>query len=183
MSRLSSDDRIVLLDIARRAISAAVLENQILNFPPENESLSTNGGAFVTLHREGRLRGCVGQVESPDPLSETVARSAIGAALHDPRFSPVRAEEVQGLEIEISVLSPPEPVAPESIVVGQHGLIVVEGQHRGLLLPQVAVERRWSSEKFLEETCNKAGLPREAWREPTARIFAFEAEIFSGARH
>jgi AmmeMemoRadiSam system protein A len=168
-----------LLDIARRAISAAVVEKQILNFPPPSESLSTPAGAFVTLHRAGRLRGCVGQVESPDPLSETVARSAISAALHDPRFPPVEPAEVQSLEIEISVLSPPEPISPDSIVIGRHGLIVSQGERRGLLLPQVAVERQWSKERFLEETCSKAGLPRNAWREPATLILAFEAEIFS----
>jgi AmmeMemoRadiSam system protein A len=108
-----------------------------------------------------------------------VARSAISAALHDPRFPPVQAAEVQGLEIEISVLSPPEPISPESIVIGRHGLIVVQGARRGLLLPQVAIERGWSGERFLEETCSKAGLPRGAWREPATRILAFEAEIFS----
>ncbi len=179
MSRLSSNDRQTLLDIARRAISAAVLENQILNFLPSSPGLAAPAGAFVTLHLDRRLRGCVGHVESPDPLSETVARSAISAALHDPRFPPVEAAEVPGLEIEISVLSHPEPIAPESIVIGRHGLIVSQGARRGLLLPQVAVERGWSSERFLEETCSKAGLPRGAWREPSSLILAFEAEVFS----
>jgi AmmeMemoRadiSam system protein A len=179
MSRLSSNDRHDLLDIARRAISSAILENQILNFPPSSLDLAAPAGAFVTLYLERRLRGCVGQVESPDPLSETVARSAVSAALHDPRFPPVEAAQIQHLEIEISVLSLPEPISPESIIVGRHGLIVSQGARRGLLLPQVAVERGWSGERFLEETCSKAGLPRGAWREPASRILAFEAEVFS----
>jgi AmmeMemoRadiSam system protein A len=179
MSPLSSNDRHTLLDVARRAISAAVLENQILNFPPSSTGLTAPAGAFVTLHLDHRLRGCVGQVESPDPLSETVARSAISAALHDPRFPPVQAAEIQSLEIEISVLSRPEPISPESIVIGRHGLIISQGARRGLLLPQVAEDRGWSSERFLEETCSKAGLPHRAWREPASRILAFEAEVFS----
>jgi AmmeMemoRadiSam system protein A len=178
MSRLSSDDCRVLLDLARRAILNAI-EKRILDFPPYSAALAAPAGAFVTLHHRGQLRGCVGQVESPDPLAETAARAAINAALHDSRFSPVEAGEVRSLEIEISLLSPPEPIAPEAIVVGRHGLMVIEGEYRGLLLPQVATERRWSSQRFLEETCAKAGLPRDAWREPSARIFAFAAEVFS----
>jgi AmmeMemoRadiSam system protein A len=179
MSRLSSDDCLALLDLARRAISSAIIENRIPNFPPPSPALAAPAGAFVTLHRGGKLRGCVGQVESPDSLAETAGRAAINAALHDSRFPPVEAKEVRSLEIEISVLSPPELIAPEAIVVGHHGLLVVKGEYRGLLLPQVATERRWSCQLFLEETCAKAGLPRDAWREPSARIFAFAAEVFS----
>jgi AmmeMemoRadiSam system protein A len=179
MSRLSSDDCRALLDLARRAISSAIIEKRILDFPPCSPALAAPAGAFVTLHHGGQLRGCVGQVESPDSLAETAARAAINAALHDSRFLPVEAGEIRSLEIEISVLSPPEPIAPEAIVVGRHGLMVVKGEYRGLLLPQVATERRWSSQRFLEETCAKAGLPRDAWREPSARVFAFAAEVFS----
>ncbi len=179
MSRLSSDDCRALLDLARQAISSAVIEKRILDLPPFPAALKEPTGAFVTLHRDGQLRGCVGQVESPDPLADTVARSAINAALHDSRFPVVEADEIRSLEIEISVLSRPEPIAPETVVVGRDGLLVVKGEHRGLLLPQVASERRWSSQRFLEETCVKAGLPREAWREPSTHVFAFSAEVFS----
>ena len=179
MSRLCSDDCRLLLDLARRAISSAVIEKRILDFPPYPAALSEPAGAFVTLHRDGQLRGCVGQVESPDSLGDTVARAAINAALHDSRFPEVEADEVSSLEIEISVLSPPEPIAPEAILLGRHGLLIVKGEYRGLLLPQVATERRWSSQRFLEETCAKAGLPRDAWREPSTRVLAFAAEVFS----
>jgi AmmeMemoRadiSam system protein A len=179
MSRLSSDDCRALLDLARRAISSAVIEKRIPDFPPYSTALNAPAGAFVTLHRSGRLRGCVGQVESLDPLADTVARAAINAALHDSRFPPVEADEVRRIEIEISVLSPLEPVAPEAIIVGHHGLVIVKGERRGLLLPQVAVERRWSRHVFLEETCAKAGLSRDAWREPSVSVFAFAAEVFS----
>ena len=179
MSRLCSDDCRVLLGLARRAILSAVIEKRILDFPPYPAALSEPTGAFVTLHRDGQVRGCVGQVESPDSLADTVARAAINAALHDSRFPAVEAEEVESLEIEISVLSPPEPIAPGAILVGRHGLLIVEGEHRGLLLPQVATERQWSLQRFLEETCAKAGLPRDAWREPSTRVLAFTAEVFS----
>jgi AmmeMemoRadiSam system protein A len=179
MSRLSSEDCRALLDLARRAILSAVVENRILDFPAYAIFLTETAGAFVTLHRDGQLRGCVGQVESPDPLAETIVRAAINAALHDPRFPSVGADEVGSLEIEISVLSPPAPIAPDAILVGRHGLLIVKGENRGLLLPQVATERRWSSQRFLEETCAKAGLPRDAWREPSTRVLAFAAEVFS----
>jgi AmmeMemoRadiSam system protein A len=182
MSRLSSDDCRLLLDLARRAISSAIIEKRILDFSPYPSTLTQPAGAFVTLHRDGQLRGCVGQVEASDPLGDAVARAAINAALHDSRFPAVEADEVRRLEIEISVLSPPEPIAPETILPGHHGLLIVKGEHRGLLLPQVAAGRRWSSQRFLEETCAKAGLPRDAWRDPATRIFAFTAEVFSDIR-
>jgi len=182
MSRLSSDDCRLLLDLARRAISSAIIEKRILDFSPYPSTLTQPAGAFVTLHRDGQLRGCVGQVEASDPLGDAVARAAINAALHDSRFPAVEADEVRRLEIEISVLSPPEPIAPETILPGHHGLLIVKGEHRGLLLPQVAAGRRWSSQRFLEETCAKAGLPRDAWRDPATRVFAFTAEVFSDIR-
>ena len=179
MSRLSSDDRRALLDLARRAISTAVIQRQILDIPPYSAALANPSGAFVTLHKNGHLRGCMGQVESRHALAETVARAAMNAALHDSRFSEVQAGELERLEIEISVLSIPEPIAPEAIVTGLHGLLVVRGEKRGLLLPQVASERQWSGQEFLEETCEKAGLPRDAWREASTRVLAFTAEVFS----
>jgi len=179
MSRLSSDDCRALLDLARRAISSAVIEKRILDLSTCAITATEPAGAFVTLHRDGQLRGCVGQVESLDPLGETIGRAAINAALHDPRFPAVGADEVESLEIEISVLTSPAPIAPDAILLGQHGLLIVKGENRGVLLPQVATERRWSSQRFLEETCVKAGLPRDAWRDPATRVFAFAAEVFS----
>jgi AmmeMemoRadiSam system protein A len=181
MSRLSSDDCRVLLDLARRAISTAVIEKRILDFSTFPSALTQPAGAFVTLHRDGQLRGCVGQVEACDPLGEAVARAAINAALHDSRFPAVEADELSSLEIEISVLSPPEPIAPETILPGRHGLLIMKHEHRGLLLPQVAAGREWSSQRFLEETCIKAGLPRDAWRDPATSILGFTAEVFSDA--
>jgi AmmeMemoRadiSam system protein A len=179
MSPLSNDGRRALLNLARRAISTAIIEKQIPDFQAYSAALTESAGAFVTLHQNGLLRGCVGQVESTYSLAETVARAAISAALHDSRFPPVDADEIPSLEIEISVLLVPEPISPEAIVVGCHGLVIEKGANRGLLLPQVASERRWTSQRFLEETCVKAGLPRDAWSDPSTCILAFSAEVFS----
>lgn len=179
MSRLSSDDWLALAGIARRAISSAIIEKRLPDFPSFPATLSERRGAFVSLYLGETLRGCVGQIENVGPLADVVARSAIGAALFDSRFAPIRAEEVTPLDIEISVLTPPEPILPEAIIAGLHGLMVVRGSSRGLLLPQVAAERKWSSRRLLEETCVKAGLPRDAWRDPAAEILGFTAEVFS----
>jgi len=178
-SELSLGDGAALIEIARRAISSAVIENSVPDFPSGPPAFRVSRGAFVSLYCSGRLRGCVGQIENPGPLAEVVARAAVSAALHDPRFAPVSIEEVPTLGIELSVLSPLEPIAAEMAIVGQHGLMVVRERSKGLLLPQVATERRWSRDRFLEETCAKAGLPRNAWRDPETRVFAFTAEVFS----
>jgi AmmeMemoRadiSam system protein A len=178
MSRLSNDDWLTLVEIARRAISCAVVEKRVLDFPPLSAALSEPSGAFVTLHHGGQLRGCVGQVENPGPLADVVARSAINAALHDSRFPPVTAGEIADLEIEISVLTMPQRIQPEEIIGGRHGLIVLRGPQKGLLLPQVATERGWSGQRLLEETCVKAGLARDAWRDPATQVFGFTAEIY-----
>jgi AmmeMemoRadiSam system protein A len=179
MSRLSSDDWLALVEIARRAISSAVLEKRIPDFPAYPAALSERRGAFVSLYGDGTLRGCVGQVENPGPLADVVARSAISAALYDSRFPPIDAGEVATLDIEISILTPPERILPEAIVAGRHGLLVVRGSFRGLLLPQVATERKWSGQRLLEETCVKAGLARDAWSDPATEVFGFTAEVFS----
>lgn len=178
MSQLSSDDWRALAKIARLAVSSAVVDRTIPNLTIPAGALSERRGAFVSLYSAGKLRGCVGQVDRPGPLADVVARSAISAALHDSRFAPIQPKEVPGLELEISVISTPEPIRAEDIRVGRHGLLIAKESFRGLLLPQVASERNWTAERFLEETCEKAGLPRDAWRDPATSIFAFTAEIF-----
>ena len=179
MSRLFNDDWLALVEIARRAISSAILEERIPDFPPFPAALSERKGAFVSLYHAGALRGCVGQVENPGPLADVVARSAISAALFDSRFTPVGAEEVATLDLEISVLTVPERILLESIVAGRHGLMVVRDSFRGLLLPQVATERKWSGQRLLEETCAKAGWARDAWRDPATQVFGFTADVYS----
>jgi AmmeMemoRadiSam system protein A len=179
MPSLSETDRQSLLDLARRAIAEAVSLQKTAGGIPQNGVLVQSRGVFVTLHARGRLRGCIGVVDAVDPLSQSIARCAAGAALHDPRFSPVRPEELPELQIEISLLSPLEPILPEDIEIGKHGLLISQGPKRGLLLPQVAVEHKLSRDQFLEETCRKAGLNATAWQEPETRILGFTCDVFS----
>lgn len=175
---LSDADRRALLALARCAILQAVLSNTVPDSPPLAHSAEV-GGAFVTLRFGGQLRGCVGRVDSADSLAEIVAQSAITAAMSDPRFKPVSAAELSALQIEISVLSQPWEIGPGEFEPGTHGIIVIQGTGRGLLLPQVASERSWSRDEFLEAACRKAGLRAGGWRNPETRFFAFTAEVFS----
>ena len=175
-----------LLALARRAIRAYVLE-QLL---PDESSAPHAGqrrGAFVTLHLAGRLRGCMGRPDSPESLETAVAICAVLAASRDPRFPPVRPHEIDAMQIEISILTLPQivPVAEvfDRLEPGRHGAVVSLRGFRGLLLPQVAAEQGWGSQRFLEETCRKAGLPPNAWRDPELRIELFTAEVFSEAQY
>jgi AmmeMemoRadiSam system protein A len=176
---LSDDDRRALLARARQAIVETVVHNRTLELPSPAGPLAVPAGAFVTLHCFSRLRGCIGRTDAGLPLAETVVQCAIGAALHDPRFPPVGRNEIPCLEIEISVLSEFAPVLPQAIEPGRHGLLIIKGDHRGLLLPQVAVEHHWSATRFLAETCEKAGLDRDSWRDPETKILGFTADVFS----
>jgi AmmeMemoRadiSam system protein A len=179
MPSLSEAERRSLLELARRAIAEAVsLENPSGDIP-HSGVFGEKRGVFVTLHARGHLRGCIGVIEAIDPLGEAIARCAANAALEDPRFSPVRAEEVPELQIELSLLSPPEPVLPENIEIGKHGLLISQGSKRGLLLPQVAVEHKLGREQFLEEACRKAGLTAQAWQEAETQVLGFSCEVFS----
>lgn len=182
MSPLSREEQRCLLELARDAIAAALagapLQPETLAASLRFERLAQPGGAFVTLHTRGELRGCVGLPLPYKPLYQAVASAAVSAALHDPRFPPVEAAELPGLEIEISVLSPIVPLPPDQVVPGEHGLLVTQGFQRGLLLPQVAREHGWSREQFLEETCAKAGLDRSAWKQG-AKVEVFTAQVFS----
>jgi AmmeMemoRadiSam system protein A len=172
-------DKRMLLEVARRALTLAAERGETLADLPEGKRLREPGGAFVTLRRRGRLRGCIGQLPSKEALVRVVAYCAKGAALEDPRFEPVRADEVPGLDVEVSVISPLEEMSPECIEPGTHGLVISKGWERGVLLPQVAAERGWTAERFLEETCAKAGLERDAWKNSATRIQAFTADVFS----
>lgn len=181
MSPLSKEERRELLAIARRAIFESIVNKKEWVPPPGKGTLAELRGAFVTLELRGRLRGCLGQAEPAGPLSQTVARCAASAASEDPRFSAVKAAEISELKIEISALTPLVSITPEQIEIGRHGLLVEQGRKHGLLLPQVPVERKWTAKRFLEETCEKAGLSRDAWKESRVRIFGFTAEIFCEA--
>ncbi len=178
---LAQEQRAALLRIARLSIEG-VLEGRRyeLDFNALDDDLKRPSGAFVTLNeRNGDLRGCIGSIEPVAPLARAVSSSAVNAAFRDPRFYPVRAEELPNLHIEISVMSPIVPVTDvEEIEVGRDGLIISRGGRSGLLLPQVASEYGWDRETFLNQTCGKAGLPQDCWRSPDCRIEKFSAEVF-----
>jgi len=177
---ISREDGLALVVLARASVVAAARGDRP-PLPPAGGVYARLAGAFVSLHHRGVLRGCIGQPEPRDPLGEVIVHCARAAALEDPRFTPVQPDELTALDVEVSVLTPPLPVAdPSTIVVGRHGLIVTRDGRRGLLLPQVAVEWGWTREEFLAQTCRKAGLPPDAWQHG-AEVFAFEAEIFSEA--
>jgi AmmeMemoRadiSam system protein A len=179
MPCLSEADRRAALELARKAIYAAVLRRKLPDVIPRDGAFSERRGVFATLHVRGKLQGCIGVTEPSESLGEAVVRCAVSAALEDPRFSPLKESQLDEMSIEISLLSPLAPLLPEAIEIGRHGLLVVNHAHRGLLLPQVAVEHKLSREQFLEETCRKAGLTREAWKDPETHIFGFTCEVFS----
>ncbi len=175
---LTDTDKQMLLKLAREAVEAK-LRNEDFH-PAGNERTSRKKGVFVTLTLNGELRGCIGQIRGRDPLFQAVAEMAQAAAFEDPRFEPLSGDEFSQLEYEISVLSPLERVRDfESIEVGRHGLMIKLDFHSGLLLPQVATENGWTSTQFLEQTCLKAGLPKQAYKDRYAEVYKFEAEIFS----
>jgi AmmeMemoRadiSam system protein A len=177
-NQFSPEDRRAMLALARAAIVSALENKPLTRAASEPPCLSLTQGVFVTLEVFGKLRGCIGVIEPREPLRESIIHCAQSAAFNDPRFSPLQREEVSGLEIEISVLSELFPISLQQIQIGKHGLVVATENHRGLLLPQVATEHKLSREEFLEETCHKAGLPRDAWRAPQTKIYAFTCEIF-----
>ena len=176
---LSDQHKRQLLQVARQALKAAVAGGAPPAVDTADPDLAQLRGAFVTLKKHGQLRGCIGYTEGRVPLIEAVADNAQSAALHDPRFPPVTASELPDIEIEISALTPLEPVtAVDDIEIGRHGLMISCGINRGLLLPQVPVEWGWDREEFLTHTCMKAGLPPDAWQREDAELLWFEAEVF-----
>lgn len=178
MTPLTPADRAALLGIARGAILSHL---GLAPAPalPSGGPLGEERGAFVTVQVAGELRGCIGTFRPMGSLAATVARMAVSAASEDPRFHPLAAADVPGLEVAVSALGPARPLSdPRAVAVGREGLIVKRGFHRGTLLPKVAVEHDWNAEEFLKHTCLKAGLPPRAWEEPDVTIEAFEAEEF-----
>jgi AmmeMemoRadiSam system protein A len=179
MPSLSEGERQDLLHLALQAVSEAVSRSQILTDIPSGGIFSQRRGVFVALHVGKRLRGCIGVVEPEEPLGDSVVRCAASAALQDSRFPAVRSDELSDVRVEISLLSPPFPIRLEEIEIGRHGLLISRGRQRGLLLPQVALGRHLSAEQFLAETCCKAQLPPDAWRDADTNICGFTCEIFS----
>lgn len=181
MRLLTPEERAGLLTIARQALAQHLLGRSVGGVPEIPTSLIEPRAAFVTLRAEGSLRGCVGSVDATKALSDAVAHCAVAAATSDPRFSPVLPAEFFQLTIEVSVLSPLQPLEDVTrLIPGTHGVCVTAGQHRGILLPQVAVEQRWDRETFLGFACRKAHLAPDAWRHG-ATLHIFTAEVFGEA--
>lgn len=179
-TRLSTEEKKFLLHLARAAITHKI-ENKVFRSPDYySPALRETSGVFVTLHKKRNLRGCIGYIEGNRPLQQAVKEMALAAAFEDPRFPPVRSEELKDLHIEISILSPLKTISAISeIEIGTHGLLIEQNFYRGLLLPQVATEQKWDRQTFIKQTCLKAGLPETAWQQEGTTIRIFSAEIFS----
>jgi AmmeMemoRadiSam system protein A len=178
----SPAERSLLLQLAHEAILSA-LEHRTIPLEPTHlapdlaQHFSEPRGVFTSIYLRGQLRGCVGYVLPSSSVYRAVAETARAAATEDTRFPAVKIEEARELEIELSILSRPQPIAAEAVEIGKHGLLITLGARRGLLLPQVPLEHHWDRVTFLEQTCRKAGLPLDAWQ-AGAKIEAFTAEVF-----
>lgn len=180
---LTDTQKQTLLAIARQSIESHLAGEQSAFAAPE--PMPDASGVFVTIKRSGELRGCLGTLQLRETLPSEVARCARDSASRDPRFPPLAAEELPAAHLEISVLGPLEPVNPNdptAIEIGRHGLVVEQGARRGLLLPQVATEWGWTRDEFLRRTCDKAGLPPDAWQHG-AQVSRFTAEVFGETRN
>ena len=181
-SQLTPADQKKLLAVARAAIEAAVSPETPFTLDGSTMSpvLVEPSAAFVTLRGGGDLRGCVGLMRFEVPLWINVRDAAVAAALHDPRFRPVVAAELPGVEIEVSVLQPPVPLSdPAGFEAGRHGIVVERDGCRALLLPQVAGEMGWGAAQMLDAVCRKAGLAGDAWRDRRTHLSVFESRCFS----
>ncbi|MFO8056451.1 MAG: AmmeMemoRadiSam system protein A [bacterium] len=179
-SELSEQDKKTLLKIARDTIESYTRSGEKPALPdPLPDSLSGENGAFVTIHKKGSLRGCIGNFVGQGPLAATVQNMALAAGWEDPRFPPLAESELKDIDIEISVLSPLREInSVDDIEVGKHGIYITKGMYRGVLLPQVAVEQGWDRDTFLSQTCVKAGLPPDAWKNRELKIEIFSADVF-----
>jgi AmmeMemoRadiSam system protein A len=175
---LDDNDKRELLRIARATLREYLTTGFMPPGAPHRQSLLEPRGAFVTIHTNGELRGCIGRVDADTPLYLAIEELAVSAATRDPRFDPLRAEELPETRLELSVLSPLRTTSAGEVEIGTHGLVNTRGARRGLLLPQVAVEHGLDRERFLDETCAKAGLPPGAWKEPDTTVQTFTAEVF-----
>lgn len=176
---LNSTEKKLLLQLAREAITATVQTGKLKLQQVTDNKLLVPRGCFVTIKRQGALRGCIGNFSSDKPLCLLVQEMAASAATRDPRFYPMKEKDLAEFQLEISVLSPLNKIAsPEEVVVGKHGLYLEKNFSRGVLLPQVAVEHNWDRETFLNQTALKAGLKKEDWKEG-ADLYVFTAEVFA----
>jgi hypothetical protein len=177
---LNDKDRKTLLALVRATIAASVGGVEIPRFDLKSPEMREIRGVFVTLHKDGRLRGCIGNFDPCDVLYQNVTEMAVAAATQDRRFDIVTMEELPDINIEISVLSPLRGITDvEEIEIGKHGIYMTKGRIRGVLLPQVAIEQGYNREEFLNATCEKAGMSPTRWKDGSVEIEIFDAEIFS----
>lgn len=177
--KLSEGEKKLLLGTARETITA-VLEKRKPVYKSPTDTLKENCGAFVTLHKKGSLRGCIGYLTGVKPLFDTIKDMASSSAFNDPRFHPVELDEIKDITIEISVLSPMEKIdSIEDLIPGKHGLYLKKGYSSGTLLPQVAIEQGWDRETFIRYTCTKAGLPTDAYLDSETELYIYSAVVFS----
>jgi len=178
---LTDQQKKLLLKIARETLENYLSGKKLPELKIDDPVLMEKRGVFVTLHKKENLRGCIGYIEPIKPLYLAVREMAIHSATQDPRFEPVRYEELKDIEIEISVLTVPQKVkSADEIVLGRDGVIVKRGFNQGVFLPQVAEETGWTKEEFLSYLCShKAGLPPDAWKDPKTELYTFQADVFS----
>lgn len=175
---LSKTDATRLLEIAREAICHRVTGEDYAPVPQEEKALNERAGCFVTIKQNGRLRGCIGNFQSHQPLFHEVAAMAAASATEDPRFQPMQPNDLNNFKLEITILSPLKKIEhTDQIEVGIHGIYIEKGFHRGVLLPQVAVEYGWDRKTFLQQTCLKAGIAADAWQLPETEIYIFNGQI------
>lgn len=176
---ISLESQKLLLKIARDSIESHLKKKKRKEFEISDSMLTEKRGAFVTLHKQGDLRGCIGHIIGSKPLHETVAEMAVAAAVRDPRFPSLTIDELSEIDIEISAMTPLKKIDDiDEIKVGAHGLYIKRGFSSGLLLPQVATEYGWNRGQFLEYTCQKARLPMNAWKDDKTEIQIFSAQVF-----
>lgn len=176
---LSEQEKKALLHLARETIETYLCSHRVPKLKISSPGLNQKLGAFVTLTIQGQLRGCIGRFEPDMPVAEVVQEMALAAATQDPRFPPVTPAELSKIRIEISVLTPRRKIDDiNEIEVGKHGLYITRDWCCGTLLPQVATEYCWTREEFLQHTCQKAGLPSDAWKHKGTEISVYCAEIF-----
>jgi uncharacterized protein len=180
MEEIVEQDRRDLLALARESISAS-LGARSLPKPTERLLALGPGGAFVTLKAARALRGCIGRLQADEPLALTVRSMAVAAAFDDPRFPPLKAEELCKITIEISALSAMADAEPDDVVPGLHGVLLSRAGRSGVFLPQVAAEQGWDRDELLNQVCVKAGLPYATWKDEGTRIRTFTATVFSEA--
>jgi AmmeMemoRadiSam system protein A len=175
---LTDEEKETLKKLVRETIESRFAGKEP-DMPESSDKLESKRGAFVTIKSKGQLRGCIGHIRGVNPLVRTVKEMAIQAAFHDPRFRPLDKKELEEIDIEISVLTPMKKITDVSeIQVGVHGIYLEKGYHTGLLLPQVATEYNWDRNTFLEYTCLKAGLPKDAYKGKDINIYIFSADVF-----